>query len=251
MAIEIRLRNSEKLAIIKVMVEISNHYQTRLTNSYKIIQDIESFLKISDGISMSNSLSISDAIVIVKNLYTKSNGKYLINILLKDLISTSDFGVCKKAKRLEMRALCENWDYNKRFAKVDLLIEPFKKEWNFVFNLLGENILERFDLSTYLLSLRTYSPFLRLGFNWNIIEEREIDSDKSHSRNIADSKENLRREIKAGLYEELKAEMLREMTDEMRKALEDKIREEIKNELQSGMKNFTLDNFNETLYKDL
>ena len=248
MAIEIRLRNSEKLAIIKVMVEISNHYQTRLTNSYKIIQDIESFLKISDGISMSNSLSISDAIVIVKNLYKKSNGKYLINILLKDLISTSDFGVCKKAKRLTMRALSEDWDYNKRFAKVDLLIEPFKKEWDFVFNLLGENILERFDLSTYLLSLGTYSPLLRLEFNWNIIEEREIDSDKSHSRNIADSKENLRKDIIEEMRRELKEEILREMKDEIRQELKESARKELKTELQQDL---ITNNIHDIFFKDL
>ena len=124
MAKVISLRNSEKLAILKIMLEINNIYDYRLPKGFKYIQDTATFLNIPDGIADACDMSIADAKDIITKFPTDFRDNFLLN-RLGFLIMTSDYGVCKTLKQ--------------QFA--DPLVEPFVHEWSCVFELL--NISER------------------------------------------------------------------------------------------------------------
>lgn len=139
MAKVISLRKSEKLAILKIMLEINNIYDYRLPKGFKYIQDTATFLNIPDGIADACDMSISDAREIITKFPTDFRDNFLLN-RLGFLIMTSDYGVCKTLKQ--------------KFA--DPLVEPFVHEWASVFELL--NISERwlkFSVAKYHLMRHT------------------------------------------------------------------------------------------------
>ncbi len=115
----ISLRKNEKMAILKIMLEINNIYNSRLPNGFQYIQETATFLNMPDGIADACDMSISDA----KEIITKLSEDFLNNFFLYRLgylIMTSDYGVCKNLKQ--------------QFA--DPLVEPFVLEWACVFDLL-------------------------------------------------------------------------------------------------------------------
>lgn len=97
---KIYLNEEEKLAVLKVMVNISSHYKSRLPNADKILHQIEIYLKIPNVLSTSYSLPpMYEALNLLKISYSeyKANEDF-VRDLLQYLISTSDFGVVKKQK---------------------------------------------------------------------------------------------------------------------------------------------------------
>lgn len=124
MAKIISLKKSEKLAILKIMIETNNIYSSRLPNGFKYIQETATFLNIPDGIADACDMSITDAKELLAKVATEFRDNFFLN-RLGFMIMTSDYGVCKNVKQ--------------QFK--DSLVEPFVHEWNYVFELL--NISER------------------------------------------------------------------------------------------------------------
>ena len=158
MAKVISLKKSEKLAIIKIMIETNNIYSSRLPNGFKYIQETATFLNISDGIADACDMSIADAKEILAKVSTDFRDNFFLN-RLGFLIMTSDYGVCKNVKQ----------QFN------DSLVEPFVHEWNYVFELL--NISERWKkfhiAKNYLMrhTRKKNNP----SEEWIIYDSKEVD----------------------------------------------------------------------------
>lgn len=268
MANIIHFKKEEKLAILRIMVEINNHYNSRFSIALKVIQDISILFNLPNGISEAYNLSILDAKNIL--ILDDHNKKYFIEQILGYMLMTSNFGVCKTAKELDEELdknldlisekyenaeeiLDENEDklYKEYFSKIELLCGKFKEEWKFVFELFP---IDRTTINSILLD--TINPFD--SSCWTIIKEDEneakldgikptvsqkIDIQNRPQSDVIKEEYKLPKEFIDIIRKELKAELLKELKDLVRKEINEKFHEE--------MKNIMNNNLNETLYKDL
>ena len=280
---KITLTKEEKMAILKVMIDISNHYKERLPNAYKKIQEIETIFRLPNGISAADKLARSAAIDIVKRFYKKAKvNKDYISHILEHLLATSDFGVCKKVKKIyekydkdldlldkETNAKIKEQKqislYTEYEAKIVPLIAPFEREWDYIFNILGENII---DSELFLLDIDIYH-YIGLESGWTLIDDKTIEPQKFYNqdqitphktKNISSTpgsstealrkelKDELRKDIIEEMRRELKEEILREMKDEIRQELKDSARKELKTELRQDL---ITNNIHDIFFKDL
>ena len=282
---KIILSEEEKSAILRSVEFISNIYHERLPDNSEISRELKSYLKLSQ--TPCKLLSIDDTTDILKRFYKKAEeNRDFVSDIFEWLISKSDFGVCKKAKKInekyykdselldketnvKIKKQKKNNLFEEKDAKIARLISPFEEEWDLVFDYFGENII---DTELFLMLLDDIPRFLHSSYT--LIDEQPTEQQTSHNHNqnsickakdisnVVDfnfSSETLRRELKDELRQEFIAEMRRELKEKLRQELKEEISKEIKelvskevNEtLHKHLKDFATNNFNETLYKDL
>ena len=116
MATIIILSEKNKLAILKIMIEINNHYSERLPQAFKVIQKTARFFNLSNGISVANDMSISDA---QRTLKTAVNHHHTIHDFLTELLAymlrSSKYGVYKKVDKLLERDDFEEYSKRKEY----------------------------------------------------------------------------------------------------------------------------------------
>ena len=180
MATIIILNEKNKLAILKIMIDINNHYSERLPKAFKIIQKTARFFNLSNGISVANDISISDAQRILK---TAVNHHHTIHDFLTELLAymlrSSKYGVYKKVDKLLERDDFEEYSERKEYKKYEEFLQrEFQEEWNYVFNLLENIILWPATSLAGFLMFWPESPLNRN--NWIVVDETQKEVTKNH-----------------------------------------------------------------------
>lgn len=67
------LSKEEKIAILRIMIEIENHYKSRFPNSNSFIKELTHFLKLGNKIKQVNKMPTYDARDILNNVLGGSN----------------------------------------------------------------------------------------------------------------------------------------------------------------------------------
>ena len=129
MARTIYLKKEEKLAMLKIMVDISNHYNERLPDTFKTIQETAILFNMPNGIVEVDSISVSEAQNIIDTFKHDSHKRNFLKELLGKMLQFSDFGIFKKLEDEEYEVDAED------------IMNTFKTEWNYVYQLLGDIIL--------------------------------------------------------------------------------------------------------------
>ncbi|MBQ3623160.1 MAG: hypothetical protein IJA04_05595 [Bacteroidaceae bacterium] len=285
----IYLNKEEKLAILKIIIDINNYYEYKL-KADKYINDVASFFKLPNGITEAYIMPISKAKEILKKSFKDKASRKLefMQDILSDLLGKSDWGVCGRIKAYwkevdkELDLLENEKDDEIRKKKKEEIfdefydnikefnyIDDFIEEWNYVFKLLGKEILPRDEIE-YILKYEAWEDrdtdtyYFKI---WTLInDDTTINSPKpdekpkattkeientNNTSDINSVKDELRKKIKAELLKEIKDDLRKELKDELLKELKDIVQGEIKNALHKEMKDIAHNNFNETLYKDI
>ena len=83
---------NEKLAMLKIMIDISNHYIERLPDAFKVIQETIALLKLPNGIAEVDNMSVSEAQDIINAFRYDSLKRNFLKELLGKMLQFSDFG---------------------------------------------------------------------------------------------------------------------------------------------------------------
>ena len=179
MATIISLKEKEKLAILKIMVEINNHYSERLPKAFRVMKKTACFFNLPNGISIAYDMPISDAQKILKTVVHQHDKHEFFTQLLAYMLRTSEYGVYKKIDKMEDETI--DMSYNEyikyiegeEYARITELLQiEFQEEWSYVFNLL-ENIIHWTTTSALagFLMFWPESPLNRT--NWIIVDEND------------------------------------------------------------------------------
>ena len=167
MAKIIPINKKEKLAILRILIDINNHYSTLFSKeSFSIIQKASIFFNLPNGISEAYNMSITDAKHVLKEFLNDlnivdSDSKYFFTNLLGKLLETSKKGAINEAIIIKQKYnkkhddiaclyLKDEYDedkFNKYIEELDKLCDEevdslnaltsnFKKEWSYIFKLL-------------------------------------------------------------------------------------------------------------------
>lgn len=248
------LSKEEKIAILRIMIEIENHYKSRFPNSNSFIKELTHFLKLGNEIKQVNKMPTYDAREILNNVLGGSNNygdeKKFFTKLFEHFLKTSNYGAIKTAKELEENYKRNNGSILALFKELEILEKKFEQEWQTAFCLLEKNNLLkinlRFSKPTDLFPFKEWDLVDR-SFNHQRIldepvthkEEKETKTDRTNNTEDISLNANLREKLK----NELKEEIIKEIKELVSK--------EINETLHKHMKSFDINNINETLYKDL
>lgn len=237
MAKIIAFHKEEKLAILRIMLEINDHYSYRFSQPSKLIQDASNFLRLPNGASEAYSMSSYEAkTILVQNFKNgdSNNGAYdkkdFFENLLSQMIHSSKKGV-----------------FGKVTSYRDSTPSKFIEEWDFIFSLLKGYVKPcKDDKESFAIKLSgSYKP-LESGY-WGIGTAqqramRPIDYQPiptvQNIQTLNEGKEKL----------ELRKDLMDIVRKELKDELKDVVREELKKELFGEMKEFMN---KEKLYKDL
>lgn len=270
MANIIHFKKEEKLAILRIMVEINNHYRMRFPNPFNYIENVSTFLGLFNGVSESYNISNYEAkIILIENFKTRFSepGVYdndrMFIALLREMLHNSNYGVFSKTNS---------------YKDKELLAIELVEEWNFIFSLLKGYVKPskdcRKNFARILLETNEFSfkDWKIRDVTDNPMQERieptklkqdfankEAQTNSCSHLEVIKEKEELRKEIRSIVCRELKDELLKELKEFVSKEikeiantkLKEFVSEEINEELSKRMKNIAFQNFNETLYKDL
>ena len=251
MATIIGLTKDEKLAMLKLMIEISNHYSSKLINSSKFIQDTATHFSLPDGVSESYFVRTSDAIKILAKSFKNKTKECFFSQLVSFMLKNEQLSIIYDRMTDTKNGRKDN-ERKKDKARLDT---QFRQEWGYAFELTKEILKE------YKLAFTNINPFKSKEFTFISAEnspkkphltskpDKYLDKNIQRAEKIKKTSDEVI--VDDSSLKEYMAEMRREIIKELHKELKLIIREEIKKELQSGIKNFAFDNFNETLYKDL
>ena len=255
MATIIGLTKDEKLAMLKLMIEISNHYSSKLINSSKFIQDAATHFSLPDGVSESYFVRTSDAIKILAKSFKNKTKECFFSQLVSFMLKNEQLSIIY-ARMTDTKNGRKDNERKKDKARLDT---QFRQEWGYAFQLTKE------ILKNYKLEYTDINPFLsndHLFINETKGSSRIISKQDSltpetqsisHYPHTIDKRQQTPEEtVNTELdIESLKRELLKGLKEELITELKELIRTEIRNEFHTGMKNFVQNNFNETLYKDL
>lgn len=129
MARTISFNINEKLAILKIMIDIRNHYIERLPNAFKVIQETITLLKLPNDIIEVDNISVSEAQDIINAFKYDSLKRNFLKELLGKMLQFSDFGAFKRFEDEEDELDTED------------IINEFKEDWSYIYQLLGDIIL--------------------------------------------------------------------------------------------------------------
>ena len=120
---------NEKLAMLKIMIDISNHYIERLPDAFKVIQETIALLKLPNDTVEVDNISVSEAQDIINAFKYDSLKRNFLKELLGKRLQFSDFGAFKRFEDEEDELDTED------------IINEFKEDWSYIYKLLGDIIL--------------------------------------------------------------------------------------------------------------
>lgn len=274
MATIISFNKKEKLAMLKIMIEINNYYTERLPKAFEVIQEFAILLDLDDGISEANAMPISTAKKILNKSFEENFDKDTFFIdLLGYMFNTSDYGLIGKMKSL--------YEFDDKI--LERLTKKFRKEWRYASELFGEINLELLGLNnkdiliSFLFSrdnpMKNGRYFMKSTVLKSEITKRKTEASSESFKACANlettltSVENsnkktnldfIKKELTDIVRKEIKNELKKgldlvrkELKDELQKEVQMIIHEELGKSLQNNLKSFVRNNFNDTLYKDL
>lgn len=157
---------NDKLAMLKVMIDISNHYSERLPHAAQIIKrKSETLLELSNGVEEANDMSLTEALDIVNNFKHDENKIDFIKELLAEILLYTHYGALHKYETSDY--LDEEGNYDNEYD----LIETFRDEWRYIYLRLRELIavINEDDFTAELISWRC----VRMHYeDWVVLEER-------------------------------------------------------------------------------
>lgn len=257
MATIINLKKEEKLAILRIMIEINNYYKSSLPNASRFIQDVANHFEMPNGVY---SLTVSEAQNILKeNLKSDDLKKNFLLDILNYILK--DDKITERYKNIEEKF---KFSYAEKEKAIRDLSNGFRSKWAYAVK-LTKNFLNLQLIYQYNNPIEKYTS-IKNSPTKSVINKQTpigaVDSSNFHSSAITRKIENgnkipdlgyIKEEIHKELNfirRELKDELQKELTN-IRKELIEYMKKEIHDELYREMKNFAHNNLNETLYKDL
>ena len=255
MASILGFKKDEKLSMLKLMIEIDNHYSSKLPDASKFIQETAIHFNLPNGISEAYFIRTSEAKNILIKSFKNINKERFFAQLLSYMLKNEKLSVIY----FRMTDVNNGRLQHERERDRARLSTQFRQEWGYAFQLTKE------ILKNYKLEYTDTNPFLsndHLFINETKGSSRIIskqDSLKPETKSIShyphtiDKRQQTPEEtVNTELdIESLKRELRKELKEELINELKELIRTEIRNEFHTGMKSFVQSNFNETLYKDL
>lgn len=242
----ITFKNEEKLAIMQIIIEIAYHYSDRFPNQYKILQMFSKYLDLPIVSTDAYIMSLSNAQTILVKHVRDGGKSYDFENILSTMLHASHYGVFSKNTNSENRTP-----------------QQLITEWHYIFYSLLKGYIRPIEARRIAFAVQLLRRPIPLSFSKELdanyeklLEAKVIETpkvDETHRPDIQ-SKEItgiIRRELKEELRREIKEELRSELKEEIIKELKVLLRKEVNDELHNGMKKIALDNFNETLYKDL
>lgn len=258
MAAIINFSKNEKLAILRIMIEINNYYKSSLPNASIFIQDVANHFGTPNGVY---SMTVSEAQNILKeNLkFNELKVNFLLDILNYIL---KDDKITARYQNIEEKF---KFSYAEKEKATRDLSNGFRSKWAYAVK-LTKNFLNLQLIYQYNNPLEKYSSIKTTATKSVTNKQTSIgavDSSNCHlnatsrktdninkTSDLSSIKEELRKELLEIVRKEFKEELRKEL-DALRKEFKGFVSKEINEELSKGMKNIAFQNFNETLYKDL
>lgn len=157
---------NEKLAMLKVMIDISNHYSERLPCASQIIKrKSETLLELSNGVEEANNMTLEEALDIVNEFKHDKNKIDFIKELLAEILLNTHYGALHKYETSDY--LDEEGNYDNEYD----LIGTFRDEWRYIYLMLRELIavIDEEDFTAELISWRC----VRMHYeDWVVLEGR-------------------------------------------------------------------------------
>lgn len=165
MARTIDLKKEEKLAMLKIMVDISNHYNERLPDTFKTIQETAILFNMPNGIVEVDSISVSEAQNIIDTFKHDSHKRNFLKELLGKMLQFSDFGIFKKLEDEEYEVDAED------------IMNAFKTEWNYVYQLLGDIILfgDKEDKDLFTIDMISWRYIYMHFEDWTVVDKQDVN----------------------------------------------------------------------------
>ena len=149
---------NEKLAMLKIMIDISNHYSERLPYASQIIRRrSETLLELSNGVEEANNMLLTEAVDIVNDFKHNEDKIDFIKELLAEMLQHSHFGAFQKY---------ENFDCDDS----DELMNEFRIEWNYIYQLLREIILVGDAKNLFTIELISWRYVYKHFEDWVVVE---------------------------------------------------------------------------------
>lgn len=252
MAAIIIFEKEEKLAILRIMIEINNYYSSLLPNASKFIQEVANYFEAPNG---AYSLTVSEAKdILCDNIKSnKLKTDFVLNILnymLKDDKITARYTNIEEQFK---------FSYKEKEKAIGELNNAFRSKWtyavrstkrflNLEFIYQNNNPLEKYSSIKPATTKSVITKRTNIDTIKPTASPRKIENiNKVANHNF--TKEELHKELDI-IRRELKDELHKELIN-IRKDLIESMKKEIYDELHKSMKNFAHNSFNETLYKDL
>ena len=151
----------EKLAILKIMIDISNHYSERLPYAYQIIRRrSETLLELSNGVEEANNMPLAEALDIVNDFKHNEDKIDFIKELLADMLQYSHFGAFHKY---------ETNDYDDDGE----LMDEFRIEWSYIYQLLKEIILVGDAKNLFTIELISWRYVYKHFEDWVVVAKQD------------------------------------------------------------------------------
>lgn len=256
MAAIINFSKNEKLAILRIMIEINNYYKSSLPKASMFIQDVANHFDTPNGVY---SLKVSEAQNILKdNLKLNTLKKtFLLNILNYML---KDDKITARYQNIEEKI---KFSYDEKEKAIRDLNNGFRSKWAYAVKLTKNfldlqliyqysNPLEKYSsITTTKSAINKQAPIDALdSSNYNLNTTSRKTENFNKTSDLSSVKEELRKELLDIVRKEFKEELRKEL-DVLRKEFKGFLSKVINEELNRGIKNIVHQNFNETLYKDL
>ena len=150
---------NEKLAMLKVMIDISNHYSERLPHAAQIIKrKSETLLELSNGVEEANNMPLTEALDIVNNFKHDENKIDFTKELLAEILLYTHYGALHKY---------ETFDYEDDYD----LMDEFRTEWSYIYQLLKEIILVGDTKDLFTIELISWRYVCRHFEDWVVLEK--------------------------------------------------------------------------------
>ena len=248
------LSKEEKIAILRIMIEIENHYKSRFPNSNSFIEELTHFLKLGNKIKQVNKMPTNDARDILNNVLGGSNNyrdekKFFTN-LFEHFLKTSNYGAIRTAKELEENYKRNNGSIIALFKELEILEKKIEQEWRTAFCLLEKNNLLK-------INIRFSKPIDLFPFEeWDLVErsfnhQRILDEPATHKNEKEIKTDKTNNTADLSLNANLREKLKNELREEIIKEIKELVSKEVNETLHKHLKDFATNNFNETLYKDL
>lgn len=151
---------NEKLAMLKIMIDISNHYKERLPLAFQIIQRKSvALLGSLNGVSEAEFMLLTEVLGVVNNFKHDENKIDFIKALLAEMLQTSHFGSFTKYEN-------SNYDDDSE------LMETFRSEWSYIYQLLKEIIFVADKNNSFTITLISWRYVRKHFKTWTMLEKQ-------------------------------------------------------------------------------
>ena len=173
MARTIYFNINEKLAMLKIMIDISNHYSERLPYASQIIRRrSETLLELSNGMEEANNMPLTEALDIVNDFKRNEDKIDFIKELLAEMLQYSHYGAFQKY---------ENSDYDDSYE----LMDEFRTEWNYIYQLLREIILIGDAKDLFTIELISWRYVYKHFEDWVVTDEKDKNCQEKKDNEIS------------------------------------------------------------------